>query len=44
MMAATMAHNMGAGEVAKVIRNSGVEGLRERYYWKKIAEQLEIIG
>lgn len=44
MMAATMAHNMGAGEVAKVIRNSGVEGLRERYYWKMIVEELEIIG
>lgn len=44
MMAATMAHNMGAGEVAKVIRESGVEGLRERYYWKMILEELEIIG
>jgi hypothetical protein len=44
MMAATMAHNLGAGGVAAVIRRGGVEGLWEEYYGKKIAEQLEIIG
>lgn len=44
MMAATIAHNLGAGGVVTVVRESGVEGLWETYYGKKIVEQLEIIG